>query len=179
MGSRQVIGAIRPDLKVFLKYFRPVPNLPGMSAFSAVASVSARPATPSFGVLPAPAVRDAILLIEDDDMVGMLIAQVLERTHWRVLRASDGAASERLMVEHGPAIALALVDCGLPDMEGGGLCERLRAAQPGLPLLLTSGREYSELAQRLRTDGPAIFLAKPFMPLDVVGRVQTLLGQAA
>jgi len=174
-----VIGAIRPGFKIFLKYFRGGPKFPGMSALPVAALASPRPAAPHFEASAVPVVRDAILLVEDDDMVATLVGHVLERLHWRVLRAGDGAACERLLAEQGAAIALAFVDCGLPDMEGACLCERLRQALPGLPVLLTSGREYSDLAQTLGAAGPAAFLPKPFMPGDVMHHVQTLLARAA
>ena len=150
-----------------------------MSVSPAVVCAVPRLAAPTTGGLAAPALRDAILLVEDDDMVAMLLTQVLARFHWRVVRAGDGAEGERLVAEHGPSIALALVDCGLPDVEGTTLCERLRAALPGLPLLLTSGREYSDFADTLAAEGPAGFLAKPFLPGDVLRHVQTLLAPAA
>jgi DNA-binding response OmpR family regulator len=112
-------------------------------------------------------------------MVALLIGRVLERLNWRVLRAGDGAECECLAAQHGSAIALALVDCGLPDTEVAVLCKHLRAALPGLPLLLTSGREYSGLAGSLAGDGPAAFLAKPFLPGDVMRHVQALMARAA
>lgn len=148
-----------------------------MPASPAVAFASTRPAAPEFGASAAPARRDLILLVEDDEMVSMLIARVLERMNWRVIRADEGAASERLVAQHGPAIAFAFVDCGLPDTEGAVLCERLRAALPGLPLLLTSGREQSGLVQTLETDGPTAFLPKPFLPTDVMRHVQALMAR--
>ncbi len=150
-----------------------------MSASSAVAPGSTRPGAPLEGASVASGVRDGILLVEDDEMVATLMKQVLERVHWRVWRAGDGAECERLVAEHGPAIAMALVDCGLPDVESAGLCERLRAALPGLPVLLTSGREHPDLVQMLAADGPADFLAKPFLPGDVLRRVQNLMTRAA
>jgi DNA-binding response OmpR family regulator len=123
--------------------------------------------------------RDAVLLAEDDDLVAPLIAHVLERCHWRVLRATDGADAERIVAAHGAEIALALVDGRLPDMDGAVLCDRLRIALPGLPVLIVSGRECSSLAQALAAGGPAAYLAKPFMPLDVMRHVQNLMAQAA
>src|SRR5437867_4131900 len=109
-----------------------------MPASSAVAFASTRPAAPVSGAHTASGVRDLILLVEDDEMIATLVKQVIERIQWRVLLAGDGAECDRLMAQHGASIALALVDCGLPDIEGAELCERLRSSQPGLPVLLTS-----------------------------------------
>lgn len=149
-----------------------------MSASSAVTPGTTRPAGPDFGG-PVRDARDAILLVEDDDMVAILLTQVLERLHWRVLRADDAAGGERLAAQHGATIAVALVDCGLPDADGAGLAERLRSTLPGLPLLLTSGRECSGVAQGLKTGGPAGFLGKPFLPGEVLNALRNLLAGAA
>ncbi len=99
----------------------------------------------------------------------------------RVLQAGDGAEAERLMTQHGPAIALALVDCSLPDIDGAELCERVRTQRASLPVLLMSGREQSPLARKLAMGGPVRprFLAKPFLPGDVMREVQTLLAKVA
>ena len=127
----------------------------------------------------APVVRDTLLLVEDDDMVAQLLMQVFRRIRWRVLRASDGAESRYLLEQNHPTIALALVDYGLPDGDGAALCQRLRAIRPGLPVLLTSGRSQSSIIQGLAADGPAAFLAKPFLPSDVLREVQDLVARAA
>lgn len=150
-----------------------------MPASPAVAFASTRMDVSGIGTPVVAVKRDIILLVEDDDMVSMLISSVLERMRWRVIRADDGASGERLAVEHGAAIALALVDSGLPDTEGADLCARLRTILPGLPLLLTSGREHSSLVQALAVDGPAAFLGKPFLPAEVMRQVQALVARVA
>ena len=149
-----------------------------MSASSAVTPGTTRPAGSDFGG-PDSDARDAILLVEDDDMVAILLTQVLERVRWRVLRADDAASGERLAAQHGSAIAVAVVDCGLPDADGVGLGGRLRVTLPGLPLLLTSGRECSGVVQDLAAGGPAAFLGKPFLPGEVLNAVRNLLGTVA
>jgi DNA-binding response OmpR family regulator len=171
MDSRPYIVADRRGLNFFLKNFFRGPKGTVMIA-SLVADL---PAPPS----EAAPLRDTILLVDDDDLVASLVARLLERGRWRVIRAIDGAGAEYAVSQHGPAIALALVDGRLPDTEGAPLCERLRAVVPGLPVLLVSGRECSSLACALAAGGPAAYLAKPFMPLDVLRQVQSLIGRAA
>jgi CheY-like chemotaxis protein len=146
---------------------------------ASVVFASARPALPPGVASAVPSARDTILLVEDDEMVAMLVKRVLERLDWHVVLAGDGAECGRLVAQHGPAIALAMVDCTLPDIEGGDLCERIRRSLPALPVLLTSGRERSDLSAGLAADGPAAFLAKPFLPGDVIHHVQSLMARAA
>jgi DNA-binding response OmpR family regulator len=150
-----------------------------MPASPAVALDLPWSAVPGCETPVAAAIRDAILLVEDDEMVSGLVRHVLERQRWRVLQAGDGASGIRLVAEQAAAIALALVDCSLPDTDGAALCDRVRAALPGLPLLVMSGRDQVQLAQTQARGGPAAFLSKPFLPGEVARQVQALMTRAA
>jgi DNA-binding response OmpR family regulator len=120
--------------------------------------------------------RDTVLLVEDDESLAKLFALLLQRCCLRVVHARSGADCLKVFAENQSAIALLLMDCNLPDTHGGVLCHRLRAAVPGLPVLLTSGRRQESLQSLLAADGPTGFLPKPFMPADVVPHVRALLG---
>ena len=130
---------------------------------------------------PAPAapVRDVVLLVEDDEPIAGLLARIIERMKWRVVVALDGAEGLRLLEAHHAELALAFLDCSLPDVHGGTLCTQLRKAVPGLPVLLTSGRAQPGLLELVSADGPTAFLSKPFLPADVTLHVQRLLPARA
>jgi len=122
---------------------------------------------------------DAVLLVEDEDALAVLITRVLQRSGWRVLYAADGAQARRLVATRGAEVTLAFVDCGLPDVSGPELCAEIRSAIPGVPLLLTSGRDQTAMARAFATGGPAAFLAKPYLPMDIGCRLEQLLARAA
>jgi len=125
----------------------------------------------------APATRDAlVLLVEDEDPLADLLTTLLSRMKVRVVRAADGAQALKLFEEHRASISLAFVDCHLPDTGGAELCRDLRGTAPGLPLLLTSGRDQRVLEAQLAAGGPCQFLPKPYMPGDVMRRVSALLS---
>lgn len=138
---------------------------------------------PNLEPAPAPGgttLRDgAVLLVEDEDSLAELLTCLLRRINVRVLRAADGAEARKLFDENRAGITLAFVDCHLPDVEGGELCQELRQTVPHLPLLLTSGRDQRALAARLAAGGPCDFLPKPYMPSDVMHRVRSMLAAAA
>lgn len=117
---------------------------------------------------------DAVLLVEDEDSLAELLQHLLKRVKLRILRAADGSQALRLLAEQRASISLALVDCHLPDMAGADLCQELRARLPGLPLLVTSGRDQRALVASLASGGPTQFLPKPYMPGEVVRRVTAL-----
>lgn len=118
--------------------------------------------------------RDIVLLIEDDDFVAGLVECILARQPVRVLRAASGEEAEKMFAEHRSDVALAMIDCGLPDTDGRTLCRRLRGQMPQLPVLITSGSDI-DIAM-LAAEGPTVFLPKPFFPIQVQQQVRSLLG---
>jgi len=126
-----------------------------------------------------PPARDTVLLVEDDDVVAGLLGHILARTGRAFVRAGDGAETERLFHENESRIALIILDCRLPDAHGGLLGHRLRKLSPGLPLLITSGRDQTGLPELFAADGPTAFLPKPFFPRDVERLVGSLIGVGA
>jgi DNA-binding response OmpR family regulator len=121
------------------------------------------------------AVKKAVLLVEDDEPLSDLLKHLLKRMQVPVLHASTGAAAMKILADSGANVSLAFVDCHLPDSEGGELCRELRAIAPKIPLLLTSGRDQRALEVIFSEGGPCSFLAKPYMPADVMARVKSML----
>ncbi len=150
-----------------------------MPALSLAAPPAAQAGVPRFRAEPPLAVRDLLLLVEDDLPVATLLMHVLARSGRRVLHARDGADCLRLFDKNAAAIRLVFMDCSLPDIHGGTLCQRLRATLPGLPILLTSGRGQPGLVALLAADGPTAFLPKPFLPADLLRQVEAVLAIAA
>ncbi len=79
-------------------------------------------------------------------------------------------------IQHQSRISLVMMDCKLPDADGVSLSQRLRQISPGLPVVLTSGRDQSSFLEILAAGGPTAFLPKPFYPQDVIKRVSALVG---
>ena len=147
-----------------------------MSASPAASHQLARSSRLAPAAAPA---RDTILIVEDDECIAGLLRLLLAPLAARVLRARDGAEALQLFQGDARAIALVLMDCGLPDAHGDALCLRLRNSAPGLPLLLTSGRAQPAVVDLLAADGPTAFLAKPFRPGEAVQHVRALLAARA
>lgn len=147
-----------------------------MPAMSLVSSGPSQPVIVGLTAEPVAVVRDTVLLVEDDQPVAALVAHILARINCRVIHARDGEQCLRLFERQSASIGLVFMDCGLPDTHGGSLCQRLRATAPGLPVLLSSGREQPGLVALLAADGPTAFLAKPYLPGDVLRQVRSLFG---
>lgn len=120
-----------------------------------------------------------LLLVEDQDFIAGYLTEVFARAGLSVLRAGDGAGALRIMAEHRSEVRLAMIDHGLPDMDGGTLCPLLRALVPGLPVMLTSGREIEGCREKLAAGGPTWFVGKPYRTAQLVSQVRALMATAA
>ncbi|MBL9210718.1 MAG: response regulator [Opitutaceae bacterium] len=117
-----------------------------------------------------PPQRPVALLIEDDECVADVVATLLGRHGYQVVRAADGAQGAQQFATYEREIAVVILDCGLPDVDGASLCRVLRRIAPKLPIVLTSGWE-TVAARALIGEGPTVFLQKPFFPVDVMRAV--------
>src|SRR4051812_45793079 len=92
---------------------------------------------PEHNVRAAPA--PVILVVEDELLIRMALAEFLEDSGFHVVEA--GSAAEAIaIVESNPRIALVFSDVVMPGgMDGFGLAGWLDANRPGLPVMMTSG----------------------------------------
>jgi CheY-like chemotaxis protein len=124
-------------------------------------------------MLPPPAQpRANVLIVDDDAGVRDVCTSLLHDLGYQATGARDrdqalatlrsraqGAAST--LADDGAQVALALVDLELPGAQDGSLLRALRREQPGLRVLLMSGRPRSDLRRFLQTGADAV-LEKPF-----------------
>ncbi|HEY1015097.1 MAG TPA: response regulator transcription factor [Herpetosiphonaceae bacterium] len=114
-----------------------------------------------------------ILIIEDHAEIARLLKLAFERDGYAADTAADGASGWELADVHRPDVAL--LNVGLPDMDGVELCGRLRAARPELLIVMLTGRR--ALADRVRglDAGADDYVTKPFDFEELVARVRALL----
>ena len=120
-----------------------------------------------------------IFFVEDEDLIADLMTAVFARAGYRAIHACNGAEAMRLAHEHHNEIALALVDVCLPDINGDELCRKLRLLSPGLPVLLTSGRDMDCFRTELEAGGPTAMLSKPYRPAELLAQVRAMWPVAA
>ena len=119
---------------------------------------------------------ETILLVEDEPSVRVLARGVLQRNGFRVLEAANGEEAVRVSEEYAGSIELLLTDVVMPKLGGRQVAERLKHARPGLRVLFMSGYSDDATLHRGGTQGVA-FLAKPFLPSDLISAVCTMLDE--
>lgn len=117
-----------------------------------------------------------LLLIEDDDALRQGLARQLEAEGYRVDQAPDGAEGLFLAQEY--PFDLAIVDLGLPKVNGLTIVQRLRAAGRALPLLILTARgSWQDKVAGLEA-GADDYVVKPFEYPELAARVKALLRRA-
>ncbi|MDY0870290.1 ATP-binding protein [Dongia rigui] len=130
----------------------------------------AAPAEPS-GSLPRGSER--ILLVEDDENVRSFVANLLLELGYRVL-ATAGAREALAALAAQDDFDLVFTDVVMPgDMNGVQLAEAIRARNPALPILFTSG--YSEKEVQLQGKQAPHFIAKPYRRHELATKLRQVL----
>jgi two-component system OmpR family response regulator len=146
-----------------------------------------------------------VLLIEDDRMIGAAVEQALRDAAYAVDWVPDGETA--IHAAESEAYELALLDLGLPMVDGREVLRRLRALGRRLPIIIVTARdgiddridgldlgaddylvkpfEIRELLARMRAvlrrqgSGAPVLLSNGTLSLDPATREASLLGQTA
>lgn len=107
--------------------------------------------------------RRCVLLVDDEPLVRMLLADTLDSLGFRVEEAGSATEAISRYRAAGSGIDAAIIDIGLPDRKGDGLALELRAMRKDLPIIISSGYDERTLRDRFDEDDLIRFLGKPFV----------------
>ena len=117
-----------------------------------------------------------ILLVEDEVQLRVAAQKVLERLGYPVYTAGDGKKALRLFHANEASVALVITDLMMPELDGRGLYEALRAEGKGVPVVFTSGFVSADMREREGLEPSVPFLEKPWEIADLVRIVRDLAG---
>ncbi len=110
----------------------------------------------------APRHADIILIVDDEEIVRDVCAEMLAELGFEVLSVNGGEEALHLFQSQGDRIALVLLDYSMPGMDGVAMFMELRKTWPHIPVLLASGFSQEEVAVRFKGLGLNGFIQKPF-----------------
>jgi PAS domain S-box-containing protein len=116
-----------------------------------------------------------VLIVEDEDAVRTLAARALGELGYEALQAVDGRAALELLAVRDGRVDLVVTDLVMPRMNGKELGEELLRRYPAIPVLYMSGYTDDDALLRGLVAPDAPFVAKPFTPDTLAGRVQDVL----
>jgi CheY-like chemotaxis protein len=116
-----------------------------------------------------------VLLVEDEDALRRLGADMLRRQGYTVSEARDGVEALSLLDQLSDSVALVITDVIMPRMGGPELARRATDRWPALKMLFTSGYVDEALGQSRSLPEGTHFIAKPFTRTDLTLAVRSVL----
>jgi CheY-like chemotaxis protein len=120
---------------------------------------------------------ETILLVEDEEVVRGLTANILEGAGYQVIAASGGAEAVKLYADRNEPIDLLLTDVVMPQTSGKVVADRLTQMQPGLKVLFMSGYTDEAIVHHGVLDANVEFIQKPFTPAALSRKIREVLDQ--
>jgi PAS domain S-box-containing protein len=122
---------------------------------------------------------ETVLVVDDEALIRMVVAQVLQEAGYTVLQAGTGAAGLAIL-QSAARIDLLVSDVGLPGgMNGRQLADAARVARPGLKVLFITGYAESAVMGQGGLEPGMHVLTKPFGLEQLGGRIRAILGGAS
>ena len=125
---------------------------------------------------PASEVPRVALVVEDDPEVRALAETLLEETELEVVGCDSAEAALRVLQARGGDVALVFADIRLAgEMDGLQLARAVATLWPRARLVVTSGHGL----ERPELPAEAVFIAKPWRPLDVLVEAERAAAEPA
>ena len=118
-----------------------------------------------------------VLVVDDDPVILKLLEVNFEMEGFSVVRAADGAEGLERAREVLPDIVI--LDVMMPRMTGYEVAKALREDEvtAHIPIIFVTARAQSSDVERGMELGVDDYVTKPFDPLDLIARVNTLLAR--
>jgi len=120
-------------------------------------------------------VPERILVVDDEDSILQLVAYNLRRAGFDVITAGNGEDALRIFRAEGPDMVV--LDVMLPGVDGFEVCKEMRRESDKPILMLTARGEEIDRVIGFEI-GADDYVAKPFSPRELVGRVKAILRRS-
>ena len=115
-----------------------------------------------------------VLLVEDEPDLGAALERSLKREKYVVDWVTDGTEAWQFLESSWTQYTVAIFDWLLPGISGLELCQRLRANQNSLPVLMLTARDRMEDRVMGLDAGADDYLIKPFGMAELLARLRAL-----
>ncbi|MCF6465991.1 response regulator transcription factor [Clostridium sp. Cult2] len=115
-----------------------------------------------------------IYLVEDDHNLNLVLTTYLKKEGWKVSSFLTGKEA-KMAINNPPD--LWILDIMLPDIDGYQLIKEIKLTSPNVPVIFISARD-ADIDRVLGLElGSDDYLAKPFLPRELVIRTKNLLDR--
>jgi DNA-binding response OmpR family regulator len=119
-----------------------------------------------------------ILLADDEANLRTLVRTTLDDPEYCILEATDGTAALELARKERPD--LLVLDWMMPGINGIEVAQAMRQdpATTHIPIILLTAKGQEADKERGHSLGACAYIVKPFSPLELLQKVQEILGEA-
>ena len=117
----------------------------------------------------APAIKPAVLVVDDEPQIRRLLRVCLEAQGYRVLETATGQEALTEAALRRPDVVV--LDLGLPDLDGVTVLKRLREWSQ-VPVVVLSVRDREEDKVAALDNGADDYVTKPFSPGELLARLR-------
>jgi PAS domain S-box-containing protein len=122
--------------------------------------------------------RGIVLVVDDEPTVRRVAASALTRYGYTVIASDDGRDGVERFRELHVRLRLVILDMTMPVMSGEEALDRMRAIDPEVPIILSSGYSEMEATRRFAGRDLAGFLQKPYTAAQLAAKVQSVLQES-
>jgi CheY-like chemotaxis protein len=117
-----------------------------------------------------------VLVVEDDENLGQIMAETLIAAGYDVQTADDGLHGFMMYLQQQPEVVL--TDIQMPELDGLEMVRCIRAINPAVKTMYISGsaNQYQEALTKERNDYGALVLDKPFSRDDLLQSMDSWLS---
>ncbi len=118
-----------------------------------------------------------LLVVDDEDLVLDVAANMLEKLGYTALKAQNGAEAIDIFKAHKNEIKMVVLDIIMPDIGGSDVYDIIKKINPDVKVLLSSGYSVDGQAIELLERGCDGFMQKPFTMEELSGKIEQILSQ--
>lgn len=121
--------------------------------------------------------NESILVIDDETAVTETISHMLDQLGYHAVTGNDSVQAVTLFSENPSGFELVITDLFMPEMNGFDVAEKVRAAQPGVPVIIIAGNDKDIDREQLRLSDISTVLVKPVAFSELAAAVRKALYQ--
>lgn len=124
------------------------------------------------------AVKETILVIDDDDAVRRGLVRLLKSAGFDTLEASDGSEAIHVFAEHSKKITAVTLDMEMPTTNGRATLAMLSQFAPDLPIVVATAYEKpDDLIGRQPGERGVGYLQKPFSAAELNTELRRVIDE--
>ncbi len=118
-----------------------------------------------------------VLLVDDEEIVIGVGKQMLERLGYTVVTANNGREAVDFHSNNPNDVDLVLLDMIMPGMEAADTFDQLKAVNPAVKVILSSGYSLDQKATEILNRGCSGFIQKPFNMKNLQEKIDEVISK--